>query len=92
MNGISFPTNCSGGIYMSGNRRLLKVHDGGEDGTARQMAHKLLIQESPKRRLGTFLDTGRLNAHICGSGQFFFDYASSMNSYVSGLKSSRRLR
>ncbi len=32
MNGISFPTNCSGGIYMSGNRRLLKVHDGGEGG------------------------------------------------------------
>ncbi len=32
MNGISFPTNCSVGIYMSGNRRLLKVHDGGEGG------------------------------------------------------------
>ncbi len=32
MNGTSFPTNCSGGIYMSGNRRLLKVHDGGEGG------------------------------------------------------------
>lgn len=42
MNGISFPTNCSGGIYMSGNRRLLKVHDGGEGGTLRQIGQRYL--------------------------------------------------
>ncbi len=58
MNGTSFPTNCSGGIYMSGNRRLLKVHDGGEGGTARQTSRNPLIHASQKHRLGTFVGTG----------------------------------
>lgn len=52
MNGTSFPTNCSGGIYMSGNRRLLKVHDGGEGGTLYQVACKPLIFYFNLRPLG----------------------------------------
>jgi len=52
MNGISFPTNCSGGIYMSGNRRLLKVHDGGAGGTPAFLVNKPRKQGVSLRRLG----------------------------------------
>lgn len=52
MNGISFPTNCSGGIYMSGNRRLLKVHDGGEGGTPAFLIRKPRKQGFSDRSIG----------------------------------------